>query len=79
MTELLEKAIAQLANLPNEEQDAIALIILEEIADDIKWDQAFANSQDLLAKLGAEAMEEYHAGQTVELELYDQLLSRFYK
>lgn len=68
MTELLEKVIAQLATLPNEEQDAIALIILEEIADDIKWDQAFANSQDVLAKLGAQAIKEYHAGQTLELD-----------
>ncbi|ACK72660.1 conserved hypothetical protein [Gloeothece citriformis PCC 7424] len=53
MTELLEQAIAQLKNLPPSEQDAIATMILEEIDSD--------KSQDVLAKLAAEAMAEYHA------------------
>lgn len=43
-------------------------MILEEIEDEIKWDQAFANSQDALAKLAAEALKEYHAGKTQELD-----------
>ncbi|MBW4668825.1 MAG: hypothetical protein KME60_15720 [Cyanomargarita calcarea GSE-NOS-MK-12-04C] len=68
MTELLEKAIAQLKNLPASEQDAIAAMILEELEDEVLWDAAFAGSQDALAKLGAEAMAEYHAGKTQELD-----------
>ena len=62
MTELLEQAIAQLKSLPSTEQDAIASWILEELEDEIRWEQSFAKSQDALAKLAAAAMAEYHAG-----------------
>ncbi|BAY76893.1 hypothetical protein NIES25_33510 [Nostoc linckia NIES-25] len=68
MTELLEKAIARLKTLPPSEQDAIAAMILEELEDEIQWDEAFASSKDTLAKLAAEAMAEYHALKTQELD-----------
>lgn len=67
MTELLERAIARLQALPESEQDAIASIILEEIEDDRRWDDSFSRSPDILAKLAAVAMAEYHAGETQEL------------
>ncbi|RCJ21714.1 hypothetical protein A6S26_23375 [Nostoc sp. ATCC 43529] len=68
MTELLEKAIARLKTLPPSEQDAIAVMILEELEDEIRWDEAFASSKDTLAKLAAEAMAEYQALKTQELD-----------
>ncbi|UZQ53395.1 hypothetical protein OOK60_12890 [Trichothermofontia sichuanensis B231] len=68
MTELLERAIARLQALPESEQDAIAAMILEEIEDDRRWDESFSRSPDILAKLAASAMAEYHAGQTQELD-----------
>lgn len=68
MTELLEQALAKLKTLPTSEQDAIAAMILEEIKDEVLWDKAFVNSQDALAKLAAEAMAEYRAGKTQELD-----------
>ncbi|NES86135.1 MAG: hypothetical protein F6K10_34815 [Moorea sp. SIO2B7] len=68
MSELLERAIAKLQTLPESEQNAIASIILEEIEDERLWDEAFARSPDLLAKLAASAMAEYHAGETQELD-----------
>ncbi|MGF1522284.1 MAG: hypothetical protein ACFBSF_08205 [Leptolyngbyaceae cyanobacterium] len=67
MTELLERAIARLQALPESEQNAIASIILEEIEDERRWDEAFSRSPDILAKLAASAMAEYHAGETQEL------------
>ncbi len=67
MTERLEQAIAQLRNLDADKQDAIATLIIEELSDEEKWDSAFASSQDLLADLAAEAMAEYHSGQTQSL------------
>lgn len=67
MTDLLEQAIARLKTLPAVEQDAIAAMILEELEDEIRWDKAFTSSQDTLAKLAAEAMTEYRAGKTQEL------------
>lgn len=68
MTELLERAIARLKTLSASEQDAIASMILEELEDDLRWDEAFARSPDALAKLSATAMAEYHAGTTQELD-----------
>ncbi|OYD89479.1 hypothetical protein CDG76_35015 [Nostoc sp. 'Peltigera membranacea cyanobiont' 210A] len=68
MTELLEKAIAKLKNLPGNEQDAIAAMILEELEDERSWDEAFARSPDVLAFLATEVMAEYRAGKTQELD-----------
>ena len=68
MTEQLEQAIAKLKLLPTDRQDAIATLILEELADDQRWDESFARSPDLLANLAAAAMAEYRAGKTQELD-----------
>ncbi|MBD2080203.1 hypothetical protein [Leptolyngbya sp. FACHB-17] len=68
MTELLEQAITRLKTLPPNDQNAIATLILEELEDDQRWDESFARSPDFLAKLAAEAMAEYHAGKTQELD-----------
>jgi hypothetical protein len=68
MTQRLEQVIAQLKTLPMDKQDAIATLILEELEDDQQWDESFARSPDLLAKLAAEAMAEYRAGETQELD-----------
>jgi hypothetical protein len=68
MTELLEQVITKLKTLPESEQDSLAAIILEELEDDIKWEKAFARSEDMLARLATEAMAEYRAGKTQELD-----------
>ena len=67
MTELLKRAIARLKTLTASEQDAIAAMILEELEDEILWDEAFARSALRIAKLATEAMAEYRAGKTKEL------------
>lgn len=59
MTELLERAIARLKTLSASEQEAIAALIMEELADDRCWDEAFSRSPDLLAQLVASAMAKY--------------------
>ena len=68
MTEPLEQAIAKMKNLPDNEQNNIATIILEELEDEMKWTKVFTDSQDILAKLAAEAMTEYRSGKTQELD-----------
>ncbi|MGB0564428.1 MAG: hypothetical protein ACPGVO_21920 [Spirulinaceae cyanobacterium] len=68
MTQLLETAWNQIKTLPDEQQNMIATLILEEIAAETRWDQTFAQSQDGLAALAAEAMAEYHAGQMQVLD-----------
>lgn len=68
MTELLEQVIAKLKTLPASEQDVIAAMILEELDSERRWDESFERSEDILAKLAAEAMIEYRAGKTQELD-----------
>ncbi len=43
-------------------------MILEQLKDDIRWDEAFARSHDAIAKLAATAMAEYRVGKTQELD-----------
>ncbi|HET7237437.1 MAG TPA: hypothetical protein VFI76_00300 [Terrimicrobiaceae bacterium] len=67
MTKLLEKALEEVAKLPASEQDAVATILLEELASEHRWAELFAKSQDKLAKLAEEAIAEYKAGRTKPL------------
>lgn len=46
MTELLERAIAQLKTLPADEQDAIAARLLAEMEDEQKWKAQFESTTD---------------------------------
>ena len=64
MTQLLEKALNEVAKLPPSEQDALAAILLEELASEKKWSELFAQSQDVLATLAAEALAEHRAGKS---------------
>ncbi len=62
MTQLLEQAIGEARKLPAPEQDAIAALILEELADERRWDEAFAASQDRLSELAAKVRRDIAAG-----------------
>ena len=67
MTLLLEKALKEVAKLPASDQDAVAAILLEELASERRWSESFAKSQDSLAKLAEQALAEYAAGRTKPL------------
>ena len=54
MTTLLEQALAEIQKLTPDQQDTIAALILEELADEQKWDRAFAESHTALARLAQE-------------------------
>ena len=64
MTEILEKAFAEAAKLPEAEQEAIATWILEELASDQRWREALEGSADALARLAEEATAEYREART---------------
>jgi hypothetical protein len=68
MTRLLEKAFAEAALLPDEDQDALAAALLEELESERRWDELFAASPEVLQRLGDEALREYRAGRTEELD-----------
>ena len=59
MTKMLEKAFAEAARLPEQEQNAFATWILKELASEERWQKAFASSADALASLADEALEEH--------------------
>jgi hypothetical protein len=67
MTDLLEKAIQQISKLPAEEQDAVAALLLEEMASEERWAALFARSEDVLEGLANEALSEHRAGLTKPL------------
>jgi hypothetical protein len=68
MTTALQEAFDKAAALPPERQEAIAAMLLEEITTDDCWQQSFAQSQDALSKLAAEALEEDAQGRTLDMD-----------
>jgi aspartate/glutamate racemase len=62
VTQLLEKALAEIHKLSESQQDALASMILEELADERLWEESFARSQDQLAKLAEKALQDIRAG-----------------
>jgi len=62
MSELLDQAFAEASKLPEDEQDELGALLLEEIRNERRWQQAFAQSQDILARLAKEAAEERRRG-----------------
>lgn len=65
MTEALEKAFQQAQRLPESQQQEIAELIEQKLAD-LRWDELYAKpeSETLLCRLAAEAIEEDDAGRT---------------
>lgn len=72
MTQLLEQALSEVKKLPEPEQNAIAALILDELADERRWHESFSRSQDQLARLAAKAREDIRAGR-VKSGGFDQL------
>lgn len=62
MTQLLEQAWEAVRELPASEQDAIAALILAEIADERRWEDAFARSQAQLARLAEQVRADIRTG-----------------
>jgi len=61
-------AYSGVAPLSDCEQDAIAALILDALADDAHWAKQFARSQEILGKMAMEAIAEHKAGKTLPLD-----------
>ena len=68
---LLEMALTEVRKLPEDKQDAIAALIIEELEDERRWDSAFASSQDKLSKLAQKARADRNAGRGREMGFDD--------
>jgi hypothetical protein len=68
MTRLLKQAFDRATKLPDDEQDALAAVILEELADERRWAKAFERSQAALERLAKKAIEDLEQGRTTPLD-----------
>ena len=71
MTGLLEQAISKASQLSEEEQDAIASIILREIQSEERWDELFSHpgSAEMLSRMADKALADAGAGRARKLDL----------
>jgi hypothetical protein len=68
MTDLLKKAFEKASQLPAEEQDRFGAWMLVELNSEEHWDELFAQSQDMLARMADEALAEHRSGKTIPLD-----------
>lgn len=70
MTEALQRAIEAARQQPDDVQDTIAQLILEELYAEDRWDELFANpkSATLLEQMAEQARKELKAGLTHDLD-----------
>ena len=68
MTRALDTAIARITTLPPDEQDRIAQWLLDELNDEDRWTEQFANSRDSLSRLADEARSERETGKATQLD-----------
>ncbi len=67
MNKMLERAIAEVARLPEDEQEAIACLIMEEMVAERGWDERLAKSEAKLAELARRAKAQHAGGETTPL------------
>ncbi len=71
MTKLLEQAIAEIVQLPPEVQDAIASRLMEDLSDEMWWEQQFAATTDEeWSRIVEEVRTEIARGATMDLDTF---------
>jgi len=65
MTKLFDNAVAAAAQLPEDEQDALASLILDGIAAEREWQRRFAATPDTLSALARRAREHIERGKAI--------------
>ena len=68
MTQALSAAVATAAKLPDEEQNVLAAILLEEMESEERWSNLFAGSQNLLQQMASEAIQDFQAGRVQRID-----------
>jgi hypothetical protein len=71
MTQLMEQAIEKASRLSENEQNAIATIMLREIESDRQWSEMVAGpgSGDLVSQMADEAITDVQSGRVCKLDL----------
>ena len=68
MTQALSTAVATAAQLPEEDQDALAAILLEEMESEERWSALFADSLNLLERMANEAIQDFQSGRVQPID-----------
>ncbi len=71
MTKQLEKAFREATKLPPKEQNSLAKWLLEELASERRWSQAFARSRRQMASMAKAALVEHRQGRSKDLDPSD--------
>ena len=64
VTTVLRESYELLSRESEERQRAIASLVMQELESERRWDAAFAQSQDALARMADEALAEDERGET---------------
>jgi hypothetical protein len=72
MTELLSKAFQKASKLSEDTQNLLAKKLLDEIDDELKWDDSFQKSKDKLQTLANKAITESNNNKTKKIG-FDEL------
>ena len=68
VTTVLRESYELLSRESEERQRAIASLVMQELESERRWDAAFAQSQDALARMADEALAEDERGETHPLD-----------
>lgn len=68
MTQLLNSAFEQISKLPEIEQNIFARFIIDEIESEKKWEQNFANNEDLVSMMADLAIKDFKENKCTELK-----------
>ena len=68
MSDLVDRALAAFSSLPQDQQEAMAAILLDELVDERAWQAKFRRDAATLARLAEEAWTEDEAGLTTRLD-----------
>jgi hypothetical protein len=71
MSKLMDQAFHKAKELPEQDQESIASIILQEIEPEHRWDELFARPElaDILSRMADEALAEARAGRARKLDV----------
>jgi len=68
MTKLLDEAFAAAKQLPPDEQNAIAALLLAEIDANRRWDELLAQPSEVIERMVDRALEAHRRGDTLPLD-----------
>jgi hypothetical protein len=68
MTNLLDEAYAAAKELPEDEQEMIGAVLLEEINADRRWEELLSQPSDVVERMIDKALENHRLGKTLPLD-----------